>query len=206
MDRDPYARLAPLYDLLVTPLERPIFKRITAEAGRQGVRKMVDLGCGTGVLCAMLHDAGIEATGVDVSSSMLARAAKSAPPGVTLHLEDATDTHFGPAAFDGASINFALHENKQEKVLALLAEARRILTPDGLLLATDYLAPRTLAARAALLAAHPVERAAGRDHYAGFRRFLAAGGLEGVLAKAGFGVKAVRPLFFGAVGLAGAHP
>ena len=41
------------------------------------VRSAVDLGCGTGVLCRAMADAGIRVTGVDLSPSMIGRARAS---------------------------------------------------------------------------------------------------------------------------------
>ena len=43
------------------------------------VRSCLDLGCGTGVLCAILHQNGIETRGMDFSENMIAIARKNAP-------------------------------------------------------------------------------------------------------------------------------
>jgi len=43
------------------------------------VRSSLDLGCGTGVLCEVLHEAGIEAAGMDLSEGMIAIARESMP-------------------------------------------------------------------------------------------------------------------------------
>lgn len=43
------------------------------------VRSALDLGCGTGVLCALLHSQGIEAEGVDLSEEMVGIARENAP-------------------------------------------------------------------------------------------------------------------------------
>ena len=48
---------------------------------QQGIKpaKAMDLACGTGVLCRILHDSGIEASGMDFSSGMIDIARESSP-------------------------------------------------------------------------------------------------------------------------------
>lgn len=43
------------------------------------VKTSMDLGCGTGVLCEVLRDAGIESSGMDLSEGMIAVARENAP-------------------------------------------------------------------------------------------------------------------------------
>ena len=43
------------------------------------VRSSLDLGCGTGVLCELLHENGIESAGIDLSEGMIAIARENAP-------------------------------------------------------------------------------------------------------------------------------
>jgi len=43
------------------------------------VKTSIDLGCGTGVLCELLHENGIESAGMDLSEGMIAIARESAP-------------------------------------------------------------------------------------------------------------------------------
>lgn len=53
----------------------------------------MDLGCGTGVLCRVLHDSGIQASGMDLSQGMICIAQKENP---TLHFEVADMLRFRP--------------------------------------------------------------------------------------------------------------
>ena len=46
------------------------------EQNQVNVKKSLDLGCGTGVLCEILHDYGIEASGMDFSEGMIKIAKK----------------------------------------------------------------------------------------------------------------------------------
>lgn len=57
------------------------------------VRNVLDLGCGTGVLCRILRENGIEADGVDISENMIAIAKEADPQG---HYETADMKNYRP--------------------------------------------------------------------------------------------------------------
>lgn len=57
------------------------------------VKTALDLGCGTGVLCEILHKQGIKASGMDLSSGMIAIARESCPE---IHYEVADMTTYHP--------------------------------------------------------------------------------------------------------------
>ena len=61
---------------------------------RSGIRvaSALDLGCGTGVLCGVLHDAGIRTLGVDLSPDMIA-IARNAYPDLRFEVADMTTYH-----------------------------------------------------------------------------------------------------------------
>lgn len=54
-----------------------LLKRLERDGA--AVRAALDLGCGTGVLCEVLHDHGIETLGIDLSPEMIAIARKRSP-------------------------------------------------------------------------------------------------------------------------------
>jgi len=58
------------------------------------VKTSLDLGCGTGVLCEVLHDAGIAASGMDLSEGMIAIARESCPE---IHYDVANMITYRPA-------------------------------------------------------------------------------------------------------------
>lgn len=97
--------------------------------------RIVDLGCGTGALTALLHRtlAAASTTGVDSSEAMLADAAAHADPADGLGFERAEIEAFIDEAADGAFelvfSNAALHWLGDHE--ALLARIARIVAPHG---------------------------------------------------------------------------
>ena len=84
---DPYARLAGVYDEIVAD---PSYGRMAAfmhdlwAGDPDGVRTVLDVCCGTGLLAAELIARGHRVTGVDGSAAMLARARELLGPGAGL--------------------------------------------------------------------------------------------------------------------------
>jgi len=96
------------------------------------VRSAVDLGCGTGVLCETLHEAGIDTLGIDLSEEMIAIARERAPE---LHYEagDMTDFHtegrFDLVTCTGDALN---HVTDLDDVGKVFGCVRAALNPGGL--------------------------------------------------------------------------
>ncbi|WP_027368756.1 class I SAM-dependent methyltransferase [Desulfocurvibacter africanus] len=201
---DGYQSIAPIYDLstswALAPLRREM-RRLILSAGYGAAGRVLDLACGTGVLMAMLRRRGVRALGVDLSSAMLGKARRNGLTG-SLARADATMLPVRDASVDCVCLVLALHENTREDQDAMLGEALRALRPGGKLILADWLTPRGVVAQAAHWLMHPVERAAGREHYKGFREFLRAGGLEGILARHGLVLECLDRRFLGALGLA----
>jgi SAM-dependent methyltransferase len=55
--------------------------RAGVESRREGCRRVVDLGCGSGLWCRGLADAGYEALGIDLSPAMIRLARRRVPDG-----------------------------------------------------------------------------------------------------------------------------
>ncbi|EMG37380.1 methylase involved in ubiquinone/menaquinone biosynthesis [Desulfocurvibacter africanus PCS] len=201
---DGYQSIAPIYDLstswALAPLRREM-RRLILSAGYGAAGRVLDLACGTGVLMAMLRRRGVRTLGVDLSSAMLTKALRNGLAG-SLARADATLLPVRDASVDCVCLVLALHENTRENQDAMLREALRALRPDGRLILADWLTPRGVVAQAAHWCMHPVEWAAGREHYKGFREFLRAGGLEGIIARHGLVLECLDRRFLGALGLA----
>ena len=72
--------ISPIYGLFFDHQVRyysKILDRIKEEVDITQHKRILDLGCGTGALCYVLQDLGIEVVGVDTSSGMLKQAKES---------------------------------------------------------------------------------------------------------------------------------
>lgn len=68
-----YEQFAEVYDELMTDIPYAEYvKWIQSYAPAQSFNNLLDIGCGTGTLALMLHQAGYKVTGVDLSEDMLA--------------------------------------------------------------------------------------------------------------------------------------
>ena len=186
MVKDEYSRLARIYDPVTAPFLDPIRRSVARRAKQAGCRRVLDVCCGTGRQCLFLHRSGIQATGVDLSPTMLSVARKKSPAAVGYARQDAARMGFADNSFQGAIICLALHEKPSEAQKAILRETARVLVPGGSLFLVDFVVPSGLAGRAMRLALAGVERMAGREHYANFRAYTALGSMARLRAEMPF--------------------
>ena len=106
--------------------------------------RVLDLGCGTGVLAVELARKGIGVIAVDISPPMLAQAARRVyemgmGDQITLRELGAVDldTAFQDATFDVVVSTLVFSELSDDDIEYVLAECRRILRPGGRLLVAD---------------------------------------------------------------------
>jgi ubiquinone/menaquinone biosynthesis C-methylase UbiE len=93
-------------------------------------RRVLELGCGTGVFLEKLAAYGADITGIDLSADLLARCAvrMAGAPRITLVRGNAEQMPFPGGAFDAVYGSSILHHLGLE---AALAEVRRVLRPGG---------------------------------------------------------------------------
>lgn len=198
---DEYARLVALYDPATARALGPLRRLVASLASSRAPGRALDVCCGTGRQCALFAGAGFEATGLDLSPAMLARAAVL--PGAGRFVQgDAARLPFGGGLFAVTSVTLALHEKSPELRPLILSEMIRVTAPGGLLLVADYAAARGLPGLAQSFGVGLVERLAGREHHAFYRHFMAQGGLEGLLGGVGLRPAAVIRRFAGLMGVA----
>jgi len=91
----------------------------------------LDLGCGTGVLCALMAEEGIGTAGIDISEKMIQKARKSYP-GLPFEVCDAASCNAG-GGFDLVTCidDVVNHFADPEQLLCLFATAYRELRPGG---------------------------------------------------------------------------
>src|SRR5215210_1803016 len=94
---------------------------------RDGAR-VIDVGCGTGALCAAAAARGARPTGVDLAEGMLA-AARRAHPALEFVAGDAEALPCGDGGFDAALGAFVVNHVPHPERAA--AELRRVLAPGG---------------------------------------------------------------------------
>jgi SAM-dependent methyltransferase len=152
----------------------------SAVGGLDG-RRLLDLGCGTGLLLHLAHNRGAVVHGVDVVAGMLALAAV-AEPTADLHLADLQHLPSAPAGFDVVTAVNALQFAADP--VAAVAEAARVLRPGGVLVAAFFAAPElseTTVVHDAMSALSPPQRAGDHAPYA----LAAPGNYEQALTTAG---------------------
>ena len=101
----------------------------------RGARTALDLGCGLGEDGLQLHAAGLAVTGMDYSPAGIALA-RQLHPEITFVEGDLRDPlPFPDGSFDVVVSGFALHYFRDAEMRRIVAEVRRVLTPQGLLIA-----------------------------------------------------------------------
>jgi demethylmenaquinone methyltransferase / 2-methoxy-6-polyprenyl-1,4-benzoquinol methylase len=131
--------------LLSLGLDR-VWRRVVARAVDgldDGI--MLDLGCGTGKLGALLARRGRPVIGIDLSRGMLVRAASRYGPSLSLVQGSAFALPFKDGAFSGAASGFVLR-NLDDLPLAF-RELARVLGPGAPVALVDITEPRNPALR-----------------------------------------------------------
>ena len=187
--------LLPFYDVLhqVSGL-RHVHHEMIALAGLRDGHRVLDVGCGTGNLLRATgkRHRDVALVGVDPDLKMLARAErKIRRAGLTAQLDRgfAQELAFPDASFDVVFSSLMLHHLEASSKDEMLAEVRRVLRPDGVLVLADA------------VHSHGKGHDHGHEHGPAVARRIAA---------AGFTVEPTRTLklrMFGEVGIdvAGVH-
>lgn len=197
MKKDPYKRIAGIYDKYVDRFSHSLrligLKRAPA---RKGMR-VLEVGCGTGTYLELYRSHGCDVYGIDMSPSMLEQAEKKLGPDVALHLGDASDMPYEDDFFDLVIAMLTLHEMPHEMRNPVISEMKRVVKNDGRIMLIDYHPgpigfPVGWFNRMIILF---FEIAAGREHFRNFRNFISLKGLRVVLA--GSGLEIQREKIFG---------
>jgi ubiquinone/menaquinone biosynthesis C-methylase UbiE len=140
--RDPvvaeYAQLAPEYDDRWSSYVEASIRETLARLCLQPSDRLLDVGCGTGVLLHRLSRQSPDArlSGVDPVPEMLAVARRRLPPEVELREGWAERLPFESGQFDVVVSSNVFHYIRQPA--AALREMSRVLRPGGRLLITDW--------------------------------------------------------------------
>jgi len=90
--------------------------------------RVLDVGCGPGVLSGQLAELGAEVVGIDFSANMIAEA-KSHAPAITFHEANVEDLPLPRDHFDVAVCNYTAHHFARPE--QAFAEVRNVLKPGG---------------------------------------------------------------------------
>jgi ubiquinone/menaquinone biosynthesis C-methylase UbiE len=105
-------------------------------------RDVLDVGCGEGLLVRRLASAGARVVGLDPSAVALERAHRAEPAGTSTRFVEGTAEAlpFLDASLDAVVFFNSLHHVPLESMDAALAEAARVLRPNGVLYVQEPLA------------------------------------------------------------------
>jgi ubiquinone/menaquinone biosynthesis C-methylase UbiE len=138
----------PLYDPLVKLLGgEKARKLLLDQAAGQSIRRVLDIGCGTGTLAMMIvkHlDPGVVVVGLDPDPKALSRARRKAQQeGLSIEFDQGYSQAlpYPAASFDRVFSSFMLHHLPVELGERTLSEGRRVLAPGGSLHLLDFERP-----------------------------------------------------------------
>lgn len=140
MSERTFDRIAGSYDETLPPhvVRHYLDKRVAYVLAKCPRGRVLDVGCGTGVLAGRLAKEGYEVTGLDPSQGMLHVMAETEPE-VTGVRGDGAELPFGDAEFDVVTTVAALHHIAEpEAVHATLVEMARVTRPGGRIVVWDH--------------------------------------------------------------------
>jgi len=124
--------------------ERRLREAMLESAALSPGAAVLDIGCGTGTLAiAAKRRVGAQGvvTGIDASEPMLVRArrkARKARQDVTFELASADALPFADGSFDVLLCSVMLHHLPRRMRPQMMQEARRVLSPNGRLIAIEF--------------------------------------------------------------------
>jgi len=190
-----------IYRTLIDPLLWTLRPRVVRVCRTLAAQEVLDIAAATGAQCRALGRAGISATGLDLSEEMVRAAQRIGGRNVRFVHGSAYELPFDDASFDASLLVLALHEHTEAERTTMLAEAIRVLRPGGSLVLADYDRPPLSSVHLPWQAIRLIEEIAGPEHRAGFKDFVAHGGLGGLLARQGLEPRIRARSHFGAVGI-----
>lgn len=105
-----------------------VFRKIDQEISLGEFRKVIDIGCGTGALCSVLEDLGLQVTGIDPSKKMLEIARKKNDSrNIKFHKENVLEgLPFEDKCFDISVASYVAHGLSELDRKKMYKEMKRI--------------------------------------------------------------------------------
>jgi demethylmenaquinone methyltransferase/2-methoxy-6-polyprenyl-1,4-benzoquinol methylase len=122
----------------------PLHAAVAQAAGRAPGARVLEIGCGTGSVTALLLEAGARVTAIDESPEMLEQARAHVPgDAVDWREQTASEIDALPAAgYDAVVLSMCLSDMSPSERAFVLAAAVERLAPGGRLVAADEVRPR----------------------------------------------------------------
>lgn len=117
---------------------RDDYPQMLAELEKEPFDAVLDVGCGTGAVLALLHEKYPDGryVGLDLTPEMIEMARTKVAPGMEFVVGDAENLPFDEASFDAVLCSNSFHHYPNPA--AFLAGALRVLRPGGRLILRDY--------------------------------------------------------------------
>lgn len=138
--------IAPIYGLFYDYQKRhynAVIRGIISDLDFSGYRNIIDIGCGTGALCSVLHQSGLFVTGIDSAQGMLKVAMKK-NKNKDIEFVQASVLEglpFTDRTFDISIASYVAHGLKEPERKKMYAEMKRI--SKRLVIIYDYNANRS---------------------------------------------------------------
>jgi len=137
-------RVAPLYDLAVSALNRRVYDgtgAVVARLIRPG-DTVLECACGTGAIASAIAPACARAVATDFSEGMLKQARKKLArfPHVVVEQADITDLHYADDSFDAVVAGNVIHLLPEPG--DALKELKRVVRPGGTIIVPTYVIPK----------------------------------------------------------------
>lgn len=174
---------------LAEPENLPLYQRVLDLGAVGGGTGLVDLGCGSGLLCQLAGERGARVSGIDICPELLAIARERTPLG-DLREGDISALPFAEGSFEVATAVNALQFAPEPS--RAFSEAARVLRPGGVLVVALFAEPERNEGTVLHLAMKQlVEQVeGGEDGYAPYA-LSQPGGLEHAVTDAGLSVREV---------------
>lgn len=123
--------IAPIYGLFFSMQQKrfsTVLQDIKNDLDLTSYRTILDVGCGTGALCSVLHDNGLSVTGIDPAEKMLEISKKkTAPKDIRFTRANILEgLPFEDKCFDISIASFVAHGMPQKERMQLYAEMSRV--------------------------------------------------------------------------------
>ncbi|KAA0083612.1 class I SAM-dependent methyltransferase [Mycolicibacterium sp. P9-64] len=130
-DRTAHAYAENFHDYLDDkPVDLAMLSAFAGAVSMGGNKRVVDVGCGTGVTTAKLRSSGIDAFGIDLSPKMIAEA-KRLNPGVGFSVGSMTDLEVADQTVGGVCAWYSTIHVPDEHLPRVFDEFHRVLVPGG---------------------------------------------------------------------------